>query len=319
MTNSEKTFVIIWIINLVVAVLYFLAGTLLYVPAMKRKDKKQNKEEYLHDSWKAFFIRMVIMILCPVVGPVYFFSVNLIFRTIFRQEVDLADVIFSKERVKQHLKADEDRERNLVPLEEALAVSDKKNLRMLMLNVIRGDLKNSLEAISLALNSEDSETSHYAASVLRDELNDFRVHVQNLYTQMQTEEKDQTEVEELLIDSMNPILCQKIFTGMEQTKFVRIMEETAESLFQKNPSKMTPKRYEAVCLRLIEQKEFEKAELWGNRLAQNDPDELEAYTCRLKLYFMKNDKTHFFEVLDKLKKSDIVIDNETLELIRVFS
>ena len=38
------------------------------------------------------------------------------------------------------MKADEERERNLVPLEEALAVSDKKNLRMLMLNVIRGDL-----------------------------------------------------------------------------------------------------------------------------------------------------------------------------------
>ena len=60
--------------------------------------------------------------------------------TIFRQEVDLDDVIFSKERVKTNVKADEERERNLVPLEEALAVSDKKNLRMLMLNVIRGDL-----------------------------------------------------------------------------------------------------------------------------------------------------------------------------------
>ena len=47
-----------------------------------------------------------------------------------------------------------------------------------MLNVIRGDLQDSLESIALALNSSDSETSHYAASVLRDELNDFRVNVQ---------------------------------------------------------------------------------------------------------------------------------------------
>ena len=41
-------------------------------------------------------------------------------------------------------------ERNMVPIEEALAVSDRKNLRMLMMNVIRGDLKDSLESIMLA-------------------------------------------------------------------------------------------------------------------------------------------------------------------------
>lgn len=317
MTRAEKLFVVIWIINLIIAVVYFLCGTFLYDPAMKRKDK--DKEEYLHDSPKAFLIRMIIMILCPVVGSLYFFSVNLVFRTIFRQEVDLADVVFSKERVKQHLKADEDRERNLVPMEEALAVSDKKNLRMLMLNVIRGDLKSSLESIALALNSEDSETSHYAASVLRDELNDFRVHVQDLYTDMKVEEQEQTEAETLLIDSMNPILRQKVFTGMEQIKFVHIMDEAAQSLYQKNPSSMTPKRYEAVCLQLIEQKEFEKASEWCERLAQMYPDELVSYTCQLKLFFMENDREHFFEALNKLKKSDVIIDNETLELIRVFS
>ena len=125
--------------------------------------------------------------------------------------MDLDDVIFSKERVKTNVKADEERERNLVPIEEALAVSDKKNLRMLMLNVIRGDLQDSLESISLALNSEDSETSHYAASVLRDELNDFRVTVQKIYTDMKEEEPDQTDSEEMLIDYMNRILCQKSF------------------------------------------------------------------------------------------------------------
>ena len=38
----------------------------------------------------------------------------------------------------------------MVPIEEALAVSDRKNLRMLMTNVIRGDLKDSLESIMLA-------------------------------------------------------------------------------------------------------------------------------------------------------------------------
>lgn len=317
MTRAEWLFVIVWIINFVISVLYYLWGALFYVPTRERQDK--DEAEYLHDNRRTYLIRVIIMVLCPIIGPLFFLISHLIYMTIFRQEVDLEDVIFSKERVKTNAKADEERERNLVPLEEALAVSDKKNLRMLMLNVIRGDLQDSLESISLALNSEDSETSHYAASVLRDELNDFRVKVQKIYTDIKEEKPEQTDSEEMLIDYMNRILCQKVFTEIEQAKFVNIMVEAAESIYQKNASRMLPQRYEAVCLRLIEQKQFEQADLWCERLAKQFPDELVAYTCRLKLYFKENDRDRFFLVMDQLKKSDIIIDNETLELIRVFS
>lgn len=317
MTRAEWLFVIVWIINFIISVLYYLWGALFYVPARERQDK--DEAEYLHDNRRTYLIRVIVMVLCPIIGPLFFLISHLIYMTIFRQEVDLEDVIFSKERVKTNAKADEERERNLVPLEEALAVSDKKNLRMLMLNVIRGDLQDSLESISLALNSEDSETSHYAASVLRDELNDFRVKVQKIYTDIKEEKPEQTDSEEMLIDYMNRILCQKVFTEIEQAKFVNIMVEAAESIYQKNASRMLPQRYEAVCLRLIEQNQFEQADLWCERLAKQFPDELVAYTCRLKLYFKENDRDRFFLVMDQLKKSDIIIDNETLELIRVFS
>lgn len=317
MTRAEWLFVIVWIINFIISVLYYLWGALFYVPAREHQDK--DEAEYLHDNRRTYLIRVIVMVLCPIIGPLFFLISHLIYMTIFRQEVDLEDVIFSKERVKTNAKADEERERNLVPLEEALAVSDKKNLRMLMLNVIRGDLQDSLESISLALNSEDSETSHYAASVLRDELNDFRVKVQKIYTDIKEEKPEQTDSEEMLIDYMNRILCQKVFTEIEQAKFVNIMVEAAESIYQKNASRMLPQRYEAVCLRLIEQKQFERADLWCERLAKQFPDELVSYTCRLKLYFKENDRDRFFLVMDQLKKSDIIIDNETLELIRVFS
>lgn len=48
------------------------------------------------------------------------------------------------------------------------------------------------------------------------------------------------------------------------------------------------------------------------------PDMLATYTCLLKLYFSLDSREQFFEVMDELRSSDIVIDNETLELIRVF-
>nr|WP_304577199.1 hypothetical protein [uncultured Acetatifactor sp.] len=53
-------------------------------------------------------------------------------------------------------------------------------------------------------------------------------------------------------------------------------------------------------------------------MAEQFQEELPSYTCRLKLYFARQDREVFFETLDALKKSNVIIDSETLELIRVF-
>lgn len=306
LNHEERIFIILWIVNLMIAVGYYLWWN--------AKEKRESG-----DTRTTVLIRCAVIILCPAVGALFFLMGQLVYRTVFRQSVDLEDVVFSKERVRTHMKADEERERNMVPLEEALAVSDNKNLRMLMLNVIRGDLKDSLESVMLALNSEDSETSHYAASVLRDELNNFRTNVRRLLQEIENEADTETECEELLLDYMEGILRQNVFTDIEQKNFVGISEKTAQILYKKNPLHLTPKRYEGICMLLLEQNEFEKTKIWCTRLREQYPEELAAYTCSLKLYFKRNEKEKFFEVMEELKHSDIVIDSETLEVIRIFS
>ena len=82
---------------------------------------------------------------------------------------------------------------NNIPLEEAIAVNDRKSLRTAMLNVLKGEIKNSLSAISLALETKDSESSHYAASILSHELSEFRMEVQKLYLGIREEDESQTE------------------------------------------------------------------------------------------------------------------------------
>lgn len=312
-------FLIVCILNLVVSVIYLLYGIGIRATIHDKQEEDVEKTDKRKENRRTYLIRFIVMVLCPVVGPLYFLFSYLISVTIFRQSVDLEDVVFSKERIKARLKADEERERNIVPLEEALAVSDKKSVRMLMLNVIRGNVKESLETIMTALDSEDSETSHYAASVLRDELNEFRGNIQKMYSEIKEEEDNETGCEEMLIDYMDMIFGQKIFDQMEQRRFIMMMDEAGESLYSKNAARFTPERYESICLKLLELKEFEKVQKWCTRLEEQYPDELPAYTCRLKLYFTMNDREQFFGVLDELKQSRIVIDQETLELIRVFS
>lgn len=300
-----------------IAVIYFLVGILIMVPVRGRKKKEE--AERLRDNRRTYLIRFIVMLLCPVFGIVFFFVSHLLFLTIFRRKVDLEDVVFSKERVRTQLKADEDRERNLVPIEEAIVINDNKSLREVMLNTVKGDIKDFLSAISMALDTEDSESAHYAASILSFELDEFRLEVERLYEEIKEEEPGETGAERKLLDYMNVILKQKVFTDLEQKRYVRMMADVAETFFEKNPLEITQEQYENVCLRLMEIREYEKSEKWCLRLSEQYPDQLSSYTCKLKLYFVIKNREAFFQTLDGLKASDVVIDNETLELVRIFS
>lgn len=302
MAREVSIFIVILAINFLVTLCYLIWKVFV--------QKDQNRRNVL--------IRSVIMLLCPIVGICFFGLAHIFFLSFFSEPVDLEDVVFSKERVKTFVRADEESERNLAPLEESISVTDKNELRKLMMNVVRGDIHKSLTAISLALNSEDSETAHYAATVLQDALNDFRTLVERKYEMVKSDDKNKFLWAGQLIDYMYPVLNQKVFTEMEQITYIRIMNEVCEILYNGELDRMTSGHMEQITLLLLSIKEYEEAEKWCRRATYVFPNTLATYTSQLKLYFNSGQKERFFEVIEELKKSAIVIDNETLELIRVF-
>jgi len=309
MSIEEVVFIGIIVDNFIISFLYLMWGIII-VPFSRTKNENNKRSKYI--------INFFVMILCPIVGILYFATGYLIFRFIFHKQVDLSDVIFSKERKKSTIKEDIESKLNIVSLEDAIAISDKQSLRNLMLNIIKGDVHNSLTVISLALNSEDSETSHYAASVLRDELNDFRENVQKMFLEIQKEDSDQIKYCLILLKYMNGVLLQNVFIQMEQEQFVEQMAEVGDLIYRKDRESMTIVLFEWICLRLLEVRKFELAEEWCIRSMETFPEELSSYTCRLKLLFNMNEKEKFFQAINELKSSNIVIDSQTLELIRTF-
>ena len=301
MTVQETIFIVILIVNLIITLIYLIVNLF----------RKANNR-------RGCWIRALVMLLCPITGALMLLLSYICFLLFFHKEVDLADVVFSKDRVETLVHADEDRERNLIPVEEAITVTDRENLRGLMLNVVRNDVQQSLAAIALALDSEDSETAHYAASILQDVLNDFRAKVQKLYQQMKENEEDRPEYGHFLIEYMEPVLKQKVFTEMEQRSQVDILDEVGEMLYGADPDSVSSGEYETLSLRLLEVSEFERSQKWCSRAALRYPDALSTYTSQMKLYFSTGERDAFFRVLNDLRQSGISIDRDTLEMIRVF-
>lgn len=311
--EDKFAFLLLMAINFFVSVIYLLWKTVIVTNLRTKKKKKS-----LVENKRTYWLRFMVMLLCPVIGPLFFLFSFLIIKLPIWSEVNLGDVIFSKERAKSHLKADVEREKNVIPLEEAISLNGKTELRTAMLNVLKGDVRCSLSAISQALRVKDSETSHYAASVLSDELNEFRINVQKMYAEIQRSPVN-LECEEQMIDYMIQILVQNVFSEIEQRRFIFMLDEAADLLYENNRSSLTAERCEDICLLFLKGKEFAGAHKWSGRLTELYPEELAAYTCKLKLYFTMKNKEDFFKTLETLKKSDVVIDHETLELIRMFS
>lgn len=297
------------ILIITLIVLSFIAAALYYVINVIIK---LNKE-------KSILIKTLVIALCPVVGIIFIGLSYLWYKVFMSAPVDLEDVIFGKDHPKFETKAEEDKERNMIPLEEAIAITEKQDLRTLMMSVVSSDIKNSLASITLALNSEDTETAHYAASVLQDALNEFRTTVDKEYKAILEDHPDKFDKCRNLIDYMDQVLSQKVFIEMEQRNYVSILESVGEILYMGEPDSITSNQFETISLRLLGIEDYEKCEKWCERSRIHCPSALSSYTCQLKLFFSQGRRDDFFRVIEELKASPIVIDKETLELIRVFS
>jgi hypothetical protein len=259
------------------------------------------------------------MIICPVIGPVCFFVAYLVW-LLSRQRVDLEDVIFSKARVKTYRIPEEGKEMNMVSMEDALVVSDRENLRNLMMNVVCEDTGEALTVISKGLRADDSETSHYAASVLQDKLGAYRRHVQTAYIQLQNTEDTEARCAQAkeLLEYMIPMLTRGVLGSVELSAFVKKADELAEIVAASEEKWLDAYTHDDLFHIAIAADEDAIAEKWSSRLTANYPNTQNAYTCRLHLYYKQGRREEFRETLAELKQSDVVVDAQLLEWIRIF-
>ena len=288
------------------------AGYLIYGLAFRVKKEKDEKDPV------RYVILSLYMLLCPVIGPAFLGFGNLFYHLFFDTSIDLAAITFSKKRVDVVERPDESDEINLIPMEEAIMINDKENLRNLLLTVLRGDVKKSINAVTKALNSSDSEASHYAASAIMDIMNEFQKTLQKFYAQMDADPND-TEVMVLYINYLSEMLGAGFLSELEEKTYIYSLQKVCERLFHADPTQLNPMHYTALISLLTKINDLQSSELWIQRFTTNYPDHIEMYRCALHHYFSIKDKIHFFEYMNRLKHSNIPIDNDMLELIRTFS
>lgn len=298
--------ILILIINTVIAVVYLLWG-------MLRRQKKEADRSHRAKYFMLFFV----MLVCPLIGPLFLGCSHILYLIFSRREVDMADVSFSRERVKTYTPADIERDINIAPMQEALVVSDVRRRRKMLLDVLKKDIRRSLGSIAIALNNPDSETSHYAASVIMDVLSEFRGNVQNMHAKFKEDPED-FELGSLILKYINEVLNQNILSRDEKRSYIYMEDEIGDLLYRYHKEQIEGVQYRYLIEDLVSIEEFSVAEKWVRRAMKYRDYQLDTYFGCLNYYFAYNDRDAFFKCMDRLKRSGIVVNREMMELIRLF-
>ncbi len=271
------------------------------------------------ELWYGVILSLIILF-CPIVGVSVLAATFLIQKVLFAKffkKISISDLSFSKKRVGLVVPANIEQDINRVPLEEALAVSDKTSKRTTILNMLKDDYSDSLEAIRKAVDNEDSEIAHYAATTITDVVEQFKSKESVL--RKECEEWNRPEVLTEYIEYVQGFLQNRLLPEYEFQKYLEGVEYYVSYL------KTTYYEFCSleICNSLVELHlvggNYEFAKNWLDFLFTNFDENLTTYKNAFRYFFAVQDSKRFLELMDQLKKSTLVLDAETLEWVRFYN
>lgn len=266
---------------------------------------------------KSLELDAVLVLFCPVIAPLFLLCSIIVGYLTREQQVDTADISFDKTREKHHLPPNLQMERNFTSVEDAMSFSDIPELRHLMIDILKIDRRNNLSSVALALDSDDTEVSHYAASALQDALSEFRSTTQKMQSALLHTPED-VELNLQLLEYLFEGLSFQFMTDVEQRTYIYIADDVAQNLYDHNIWYMLAQHYlRMVCL-LLSIRDYDRARQWCERAKVCRPEELDTYKAYFHFYYDTGQHEQFLQLLEKFMQAGVKADQETLNLIRLF-
>lgn len=293
---------IIILINTILSLLLLLALT-------KRTDMK------------SALMRSFIIFMTPVVGAVFFAGAFIVERILSRKKsLTYGDITFDDTRYKKKQLMDFIDEIDIVPLEEAFKVSEKHDRRKSLLETLKKDYSKNISSIMRGLNNEDTETSHYVATVIMSITSDYL----NLLGKLKSEytknfSKGNTAPAKDYLTALKDYMQSDIMDNIDKLKYINIYNEVLETLFTEARNEVELENIVYITEILTEINKFDDAEKWAERTLELFSESDEAYYASMKLYYAKGDPERFKELLRRIMKSNINITNETIQIIRFYT
>lgn len=207
---------------------------------------------------------------------------------------------------------------NVVPIEDAMAISGNSEKRSLLLKQLEKDLNKNYKLLLSAEQDEDSESAHYIAAA---KMEIYRLHQARWLECRRDYEEDPQDPElfHLACAVLNEVLTSDVFSSREQAAYRRRLCEVMERQMGIDLDEILPEEYEAYLCALVDLGLTEQAErLWVEQADHLQTEE--SYNEMLKLFYRQGDRAKFEDVLDHLRRNrNLRLSPAGLEHLRYWS
>lgn len=295
--NRETAFTLcLLVINTVIALFYMLV-------------------QYIRGKGSYVILRGILMILCPVTGIAIYglsFVVGILFRN---EEVDYDAISMSKERKQFLQKIDKEKEAQVLPMEEILMVSSPKERRRAMMNLLRMDTSKNLGLLRRAVENEDVETSHYAASALTDCFGKVSVQFQE-YQARYDEDHEAIEPARAYFKAISELLVSEVLVGAEKKRYQYTLVQIADNMYRYHSRELLPEEYKTIVHTNRDLGRTKEALKFAQLELAAFPNAEQSYLDVLYAAYFAEDEALFATTLQQLKASKIPLSKAGSEVMR---
>ncbi|WP_042356150.1 hypothetical protein [Bacillus rubiinfantis] len=263
-------------------------------------------------SRKHFIIQAAILPFCPFIG---FVMIYYMYKNKQKQNQKLSEEFIKIEKGEADFlqRVDIEKETNIVPMKDALLLNDNQTKRKMLLDMLKNDTFIHMGILQSALENDDTETSHYAATAIQD----IKSKLLNAIQSLEYETEKQPDNVKLLI-SYAQVIKEYINTGFidERTKrqYYYQFSHILERIIEKEPQEKSFYLEKINCD--FQLREMEHAETDCQNFLQQFPDDEDAYFMTMKLYYLLSDQMNFNHALEKLRQSSVRLTPQGLNKIR---
>lgn len=204
---------------------------------------------------------------------------------------------------------------NVVPVEDAMAVSGNAEKRALLLKQLKKNLKENYKILLAAQEDEDTESAHYVAAAKMEiyRLGQTRwLECRRDYEQ----EPDNPEKYHTACTVLMEMLASGVLSAREQSAYRKRLCDLVQRQMETGESEVSLRECEGYLKSLVELGRFEDAELFWKEHADRIRSEA-SYQDMLKMFYQAGERQKFEGLLDDLRKNkQIRLSPKGLEQLR---
>lgn len=206
-----------------------------------------------------------------------------------------------------------EKEMNLVPIQDALLLNDNKTKRKLLIHSLKENTIQNPIVLEKALENEDSETSHYAATAIMEIKRKLLNRIQLLEEELKKKPDDAH-----VLSTYAGVICEYLHKGFLDAgtyhEYQILLSAVLERILTGGHG--SKQHYIDKINTDLELHEYKKANFYCERFMEDYSDDEMAYLLAMKLHYTLKNSSRLQEVISLLKKQSVRLSPQGLSMIR---